>query len=212
MSIPSTVFPFVVSAPVRERFDRSEVALASKAESGKQFRRVKVAWSRFVGRYDIVFPQPEPNGLTARDLLDFEEARSGPVDTFLFKPKEYDHYHVVEEFDGDGTTSDFLLKYLHIDDDSIEAWIDSSTTSVTLTGNDTAPSVSALSPIPDSGEVLRVEYDIYVPGFLEEPVLDHDLIVPGRTNAHRGAKRYGIVIGETDHGARYSPYYRSLSE
>ncbi|MFI5401321.1 MAG: hypothetical protein ACHQ1G_00065 [Planctomycetota bacterium] len=210
MSIPADVFPFVLSS-ARERFARDEVFLGAKSDSGKQYRRVKVAWSRFVGRYDVVFPQPE-RLLSARDLLDWEEARSGPVDPFLFKPKDYDHYHVAEEFDGDGTTSVFLLKYLHLDADSVEAWIDDATTSVVLSGNDTAPQVSALSPIPDSGEVLRVEYDIYIPGFLEEPVLDHDLVVPGRENAHRGAKRYSIVVGETDHGARYSPYYRSLSE
>lgn len=191
------VFPFVVSQPYKENFDHRDVAIGSRAETGKQFRRVKVPFSRYTLRADVILPQPA----LARDLSELREFYDAHVVTaFLISPKEFKNRHVVETFSGwDGSTP-LELAYRHIDEDSVTGTVDGSPTTVVLAANGTRPTAA-----PAAGAGLAViEYDILVPVFFDEPVLDHEGIVPGNSEDSPGSSRFTIAVGETDNGQRYS--------
>lgn len=191
------VFPFVVSQPYKERFDHADVFLGSRAETGRQFRRVKVPFSRYTLRADVIFPQPA-QARTLDELRDFYDDHI--TTAFLVSPKEFKNRHVVETFSGwDGSTP-LELAYRHIDEDTVTGTVDGSPTTVVIAANGTRPTAA---PTAAAGLAV-IEYDILIPVFFDEPVLDHDGIVPGNTEDSPGSCRFTIAVGETDNGQRFS--------
>lgn len=153
---------------------------------------------------------PDIAGYDASDFWAFWDARSGRVDTFLFKAQEVYLRMVSGEAagtHGGGAGADFALDMRHIDSATlvvkVAGVIQTLTTDYTFSGNNTAPKITSTANL-DSGAVT-FDYEYYMPVRFamdrpEPRILRH---VPKPAWADQEAVALGVSMIESRAGRRF---------
>lgn len=200
----TTVFPFTVLRPF------SEIALTDTVgrdlNGGLTTRRAKFTdapgWL-YVATLTLRFPR---GGYTVDDWHSFIAARSGAVDTFLFKGHADLFHDVTNEAvgTGDGSTTAFALDKKHIDASTLVVKVNGVTQTsgvdYSLSGNNTAPTLAFSSP-PTAGHAITASYDYYMPVWFTADPPPPEMLRGGSTTATSTHVVNSVGIAEQYPGA-----------
>lgn len=177
----NTVWPFSFSRPYSE-FESTETT-AIALNNGVESRRAEFGtYGKFTIRGRVRLPM---NSQTAADWYTFVRARQGAYDPFLVSAHFTRHNTVTDEAvgTGDGSTLAFELDMKHINESTLVVKVAGSTqtltTHYTVSGNNTAPTVTFLSA-PTGGQAVTATYSYYYPmRFATDELVPRDLHLTG---------------------------------
>jgi len=149
-------------------YDESPETLDQMEESqgGRSAVIARASYSRWRGGGTLLLPDNDKNDPS--DFWTFWDARSGRVDTFLFKAKAaYWHISTAEALGtasgGGGET--FALDYKHVDSSTLRVFVGTAeqvlTTDYAFSGNNSAPLITTTASF-DTGTVTAY-YEFYIP-------------------------------------------------
>lgn len=204
----TTVFPFrFLDKDAGGDYAGTLASLDEMEQSQGGFTAVvaRASRTRFEAAGTLILP--DIAGYKASDFWAFWDARSGRVDTFLFKAQEAYLRMVSGEAGGThagGAGVDFALDMRHIDATTLVVKVAGTlTTDYTFSGNDTAPKITSTANMGTGAVTFDYEYYMPVRFAMERPDPRPLRHVPRPTWTDQEAVAIGVSMIEYRAGRRF---------